>query len=63
MRHRDRVRPEMFGSNEKAEAVKAVSRLIDESPAPTKIEIVKSERGLAISSLGLMLEDDSPTNP
>jgi hypothetical protein len=50
-----------FGRDEKMKAAEAVSRLIDESPVPTKIEIVKSERGLAVSSFGLTTEDEATT--
>ena len=47
-----------FGKNEKMKAAEAVSRLIDESSVPTKIEIVKSEQVLAVSSFGLTMEDE-----
>jgi hypothetical protein len=50
-----------FAITDKMKAAEAVSRLIEESPIPTKIEIVKSERGLAIFSFGLTMEDEATT--
>lgn len=50
-----------FGRDEKMKAAEAISRLIEESPVPTKIEIVKSERGLSVSSFELTTEDEATT--
>jgi hypothetical protein len=47
-----------FASDEKMKAAEAVSRLIDDSPAAIKIEIVKSERGFSLTSWPLTTEDE-----
>ena len=52
----------MFTNDEKMKAAEAVSRLIDESPIPTKIELVKSEKGFSLTSFGLAAEDAVTTS-
>jgi hypothetical protein len=52
----------LFTNDEKMKAAEAVSRLIDESPIPTKIELVKSEKGFSLTSFGLAAEDAVTTS-
>jgi hypothetical protein len=51
-----------FTNDEKMKAAEAVSRLIYESPIPTKIELVKSERGFVLTSFALEAEDAITTS-
>jgi len=51
-----------FTNSGKMKAAEAVSRLIDESPIPTKIELVKSEKGFVVTSFGLTAEDAVTTS-
>lgn len=51
----------IFRSGEKMKVAEAVSRLIDESPAPTKIELIKSEQGFFLASFESTVEDEIVT--
>ena len=46
----------IFEVNEQAKATELVVRLIEISPAPTKIEITKSQRGLCLTTFPLIAE-------
>lgn len=50
-----------FRSSEKARLTKAASQLVEKSPVPTKIEIVKSKQGFVLSSFGLKVEEEPVT--
>ena len=52
-----------LGYGEKVKLLEMVARIVGESPFPTKIEIVLSERGLSVSSFELRLEDEIAPAP
>ena len=52
---------QMLGSSEKVKLLEMVAKLVGESPFPTKIEMILSEKGLSLSSFELGAEGEVAT--